>query len=85
MTLNSAASIKRDLSPRHEKRKDEIKKELDIRIGKSSKVYLLGAIEGMRIAILAMYPDVTTFFGQDKQATELTLTALALEELAHGE
>lgn len=81
MSSGTTSERFRALSPRHERRKNEIKSRLETRYVHRPTGYLEGVIEGMRLAIMAMYPTIDEFFGQDQQATELTLTALAVKEM----
>jgi hypothetical protein len=47
--------------------------------------FRLGFSCGFEEAMRVMYPDAETFLNEDKQATDITLTSIALRELAGRE
>lgn len=77
-----------DLTPRQRKRVDALKaqyRKADTFKDQESAAFFKGAAWGYKVAMRRMYPDAETFMAEDKQAADMVLGAVALEELASGE
>lgn len=80
----SVFPLRRSLSPRHQKRLDELAEKYD-RSLEADTAFRKGFSKGFETAMRTMYPDAETMFAEDAQATEMVLTAIALREMADAD